>query len=290
MKRVFISGVVVGLGFAAVASVVLLKQTDDVIAEEIVSFSEADQAVAPTANPFDPAEPFASTLAGSEVADYPPDGDVAAPALEFQSALNEPAALEDEFNLDPPQAVAGDSASSPFSDLQPTTAAVGFGQDAFRESSGLFTDDPAAAQNNPFAAPPVHDPFSATRHVGNVRPVDEEILLRQQFLELARKQSELMTTAELKSAVGVAATSVSELAAKRSLERARVLLEQILEQHPESTAAKAARDMLKPSDSPQADHPLEAGEEENSDGLGFEPPDVSVPNEETSSARPGETE
>lgn len=111
-------------------------------------------------------------------------------------------------------------------------------------------------------------------------PVNEKAQLQSEYVTLATRRAQLMTIEELRAGIQVATSDTNEIAARRQLEDARAILTRLLEEHPDSEAARKAREMLE-SELDQAGTSIAPGEPETAtipvpvldgDDLANEPP------------------
>jgi hypothetical protein len=108
---------------------------------------------------------------------------------------------------------------------------------------------------------------------------DEKAQLATKLVALMKTRAEMMTAAELKTAITNAEVRNNEIRAQRELERATAILTEIADKHPETEAAKAAlrakaalsgKSVLAPEPDPEFGY--QAPEPRSRGPLGYRPP------------------
>lgn len=104
----------------------------------------------------------------------------------------------------------------------------------------------AAAQQSTFLDRAASSPFQDSNISVRARnPKEAELIkLRSEYVSIATAKAQLMTEDELREAVGVASEEFTQLRAKKELESAVSKLKAIVEQYPNSDAAREAKQLL----------------------------------------------
>ena len=131
-------------------------------------------------------------------------------------------------------------------------------------ASGSRGDVPCVASGNQAPTYGQSGTSVAQYHAAEPEPINEKARLQSQYVELATRRAQLMTFEELNTAITAAEAETNEVAARRQLEEARDILSRLLEKHPDSKAARKAREMLEFEQKKSADADEGSGDSESS--------------------------